>query len=147
MPIEHRNYRMSENGQLIWRWEQAFYNKKGDQKMPFKKKYKCFFCKKDISEKQYPVIDGTQKWLTCSFCSYISKIFIRERESGRTRAIKKILESVIPNKRHCTTCVHFKSISPSICRRHNYTGVGTHQDEYPNSYARCGCEWFASVYL
>ncbi len=109
-----------------------------------KKIQECYFCQKR-PHKIYHVDVENKQYLTCSDCQYFFTV-LKEIVENDGKKLKKMV-SVFPKfARHCNTCVHLNKSNPGYCYMDMYTGLSTeHADEYPNSYANQGCNYYSNL--
>ncbi len=92
----------------------------------------CYFCDKKIEKyKVFRIFSGMKK--VCGQCHSIHKLL-----RGHTKeAIIKMINAM--DKHTCYTCNNFNKHNEDYCFRHMYTGVITHNKEYPFTYANHNC--------
>ena len=99
---------------------------------------KCYFCGRNAIKMKFFHIHDEVKSI-CGQCHSIHKLL-----RGQTRdSIIKMINAM--DKDTCYTCINLRKNREEICKRHNYTGIGTHMNEYPFTYANHGCVSFKNI--
>ena len=113
--------------------------------MPFTKIIKCSFCGKKITTRKYDFSKGKKRYHSCSACRWFYDVMRKEIEQDRFVGVRRILNCIISDKKHCTICNQYRSLHPRTCRRGFSTGIGSDYNGYPLSYANHGCSSFARL--
>ena len=106
------------------------------------KKKKCYFCKKVLKAKIYYTELHENKITLCSMCKFIYHTLNEEYVNRGLRIVDRIMASIKNDKRHCINCRNLNENNEGYCFRDMWTGIGSHQTEYPNSFANHGCSNF-----
>ena len=141
--IRHRArpYRIDRNGGMVWEWEKDY--KKGEIKMPFKKKEKrCYFCSRELKNRIYQITIHKRKAICCSMCAFVYKVIKDEKDNKRFRIVEQIFFCIKEEGKHCKSCRFFNTNRAEYCRKDMWTGIGSNEHEYPGSYALHGCSHY-----
>ncbi len=99
---------------------------------------KCYFCRKKPSL-LYMVKTNGGNVGCCSNCKFFYETASRWVDGNGTTVILKIVDFAIQKDRHCTNCKYININRDEKCSLDMWTGLGTHETEYPFSYANHGC--------
>ena len=95
---------------------------------------KCYFCKKE-TQKVFSISRKRDEKI-CGHCHSIHKLI----RGSKIETVMAIVNRM--NAKSCYGCKEFRWKRVDKCSHGNWTGIGSHYQTYPLSYAYAGCSYY-----